>query len=517
MISRPLLVFLFILSLVPAPKDAFAEPLRLLDAVRFTLVNNPDVMLQGRQVDVSRGQLQQAVGQFDAALRFSTGREVDYQPLLDRERQTYASQGVGLNAIKTDNTRYSVAVDKVLRNGLILSPELSAIRYEGSSYDLSGLPAVTRGLVSFNIRVPLLKNSGKIAAAGEEAARIDLEATRQDLRFAVSQSLYGTVASYWNLLAAQKNLQIAIEAENAIRRMVSEVEKLIAADEMPAADIHLIRASQLEKTASRVAAEQAVVSARHGLAQAMGMTPSSAMAMDLVDDFPALKEDLPFLTEYQNRLAALALARRGDLVAARLREDATRVIREASRHNLKPQLDLDVRVGYAGLAEGRSKDNFASALDRNGSGTNLMVSLSYQWPFENNVARGRFLQDSASHDQRTLLAARKERDIELGVQAVYTGLVRSLLQLRDSQEVVDLYALTLKNEKIKHTLGTATLIEVLSVNDRLLAARLNNIAYRLRFMNLMAQLNFETGALFSDDASGQSISFEQLVSLPRID
>ncbi len=512
MMSRLHCVLLAALGLA-FTSPSIAEPLGLLDAVRLTLAKNPDVLLQERQLEFSRGALLQAEGQFDPALRLSTGRALDHVPLLDREQRFYAAQGLTDTETRTATTHYSLALEKPFKNGLVISPEISAFRYAGTEYVL---PA-TRGLVSFNIRIPLLKNAGRAAAAGEEAARADLEATRHELRFAVSQSVFGTVSSYWNLLGALESLQISLEAEDAIALMAGEVEKLIAADEIPAADINLVRASLLEKSAMRSAAEQALVSARTSLAQAIGVAASAAMEIEPDDELPLVKSDQPLLSEYRTRLTRLALQQRGDLAAARLREDAARIVLQASRHNLKPQLDLELRVGYAGLAEGSDRDHYLSALDRQRSGTNVMVSLNYQWPFENSIARGRLLQDSANHDQRTVMAARAERDIELGVQTAYANFRQTLEQLRDAEAAVDLYALTLENERTKHKLGTATLIDVLSVNDKLLAARLNYITYRVRVMSLIAQLNFETGTLFADNASGQLVSYQQLVSLPEPD
>ena len=134
-----------------------------------------------------------------------------------------------------------------------------------------------------------------------------------------------------------------------------------------------------------------------------------------------------------------------------------------------------------------------------------------------HAARGAFLQRASAYDESTIRAAELERTIYLSVQSTLADLRRSALQVGESTEAVELYRITVENEKTKHRLGSSTLVDVLSVNDRYLVARLGHIAYWLNYITAMAKLNFETGAMLVDDASGQSIRIDQLVNLPKLD
>jgi outer membrane protein len=504
----------FVVSLIAGA--ATAGPIGLLDAVRHTLAKNPDIQLQGKQVESSRGVLQQATGVFDPALHLTAGRSTDNSPLSRNDRGSFAAQGFSLSQITTKNTNYSLALDNPLRNGIVLSPRLSATRIDSTNNDIGNLPALTRGTVSFNILVPVLRNSGAAAAASESAAHLEWEATKQDLRFVVARGVLATVSSYWNLVAARKNLEVAIEGEASVRQMVAETRKLIEADEIPAADLNLVKANLLDRTASRITAEQALLDARQRLAQAIGLAYADVATLEPADEFPPRNSEPPVAQDAQARLVEMAMQRRADLAAARLREDSARALTSAARNNLKPQLDVNAAVGYAGLAEGNSNSQLANALGQNLGRANVGVSLSYQWPFDNNIARGRYLQQSALYDQSTIRIASVERTIGLGVESALSSVVRSAMQVVESEQTVGLYRITLENERMKHKLGSATLIDILSVNDRLLNARLGNISFRLNYLNALARLNFETGALLADDASGQSISMHSLVSMPEV-
>jgi outer membrane protein TolC len=248
----------------------------------------------------------------------------------------------------------------------------------------------------------------------------------------------------------------------------------------------------------------------------MGLPYLQITALEAADGFPSLVTELSTLESRLTRLIELAMQRRPDLKAAQQRQDSARTLTGAAQTNLKPQLDVTVSVGYAGLAEGGSAGAIGG-LNQNRGGANIGTSISYQWPFDNNVARGRYRQQAAAYDQSTIRAASMERSIGTGVESALSSLARSALQLRKSEEAVELYRISLENEKTKYKLSISTMLDVLTINDRLLSARLSSISYQLNTFNALAQLNFQTGALLAEDKSGQSIRLDQLVNVPKPD
>jgi outer membrane protein TolC len=491
---------------------AFADvPLSLLDAVRLSLAKNPDIQIREKQVESNSGALQQASGEFDPALRLTAGRSIDNSPLNQQNRDIYASQGFPLSQLKTDVTTYGLALDQLLHNGIVLSPSIGITSATGTVNDLSKLSLQNSGNVNFSIRVPLLKNSGESAVAGEIAANKAWEASKQELRFSMAQSVLNTVVSYWGLLAAHKNLDIARESEASVRRMAEETRKLIAADELPAADLNMLKAHLLDKAASRIAAEQAMSDARQKLGLVMGLPYRQIMTLELADDFPSTVIESSALESQRIRMIELAMQRRPDFKAAQLRRDSARTLSGAVHADLRPQLDLTFHMGYSGLAEGAAP---MRAFDQNRSAPNVGVSISYQWPIDNNSARGRYRQQAAVYDQSTIQVLSVERSIGIGVESSLSGLAHGALQLKQSEEAVDLYRVSVEHEKAKYRLGSSTMLNVLTISDSLLSARLNNIANRLNYLNALVQLNFQTGALIAESESGQSIGIDQLVGVP---
>lgn len=485
----------------------------LLDAVRLALANNPDIQLQEKQIELSQGALQQAAGQFDPALRLTVERTINNTPLNQLDSVAYA--GAAQSTIK--KTTYGVALDKTLRNGIVLSPSLSTTSTTGTVYDIQNLSAQNQGNINFSIRVPMMKGRGDAVAANEAAANLDWEASKQDFRFAISKNVLNVVSNYWNLLAAANNLAVAGEAEAGIRKMVADTRKLIEADEIPAADLYMIRANLQDKAAARITAEQALRDARQRLGEAIGLSYQRIASLEPIDTFPALSADIAMLRNQRQRLLDLAMQRRADRVAAQLRQDSARTLTSAAQANLKSQLDVTVNLGYTGLSEGGGSGAILGGLDQTRGGLNIGTSLSYRWPFDNNAARGLFRQQAALYDQGSIRVAHVERTIGIGVESALTSLVHSLQQLKESEEAVALYRISLDNEKIKHQLGTATIVDVLVTNDRFLSARQNNISYQLNVLIALARLNFETGAMLLDDKAGESIRLDQLIGVPTPD
>lgn len=488
-----------VLALVSAG-GAAATSLGLVDAIRLTLSQNPDIQIQGQQLQASQGLLQQASGQFDTTLNLTGTHTTD-----NGETQQQSSTG------------YSLSVRQTLRNGLVLNPGISTTRNAASTLDLNQQPAQNSAKVSINLLLPLNQDRRASAALGETAALLARDASQQDVRLTMARAVLNTVSAYWQWVAARHTLIISRDAETSMAQQLRETQKLIEADEMTAADLLLVRASLMDRTSARLGAEQTLLEAGQKLGQIMGLAPAQLDSLDPQDDFPPLQQGLLATDNVQQRLLALALQQRADLAAARLRQEAAKVARTVAQSGLQAPLDLNLNVGYTTRLDSNAANSLVSVLGQPRSSSNIGTSISWQWPVENNVARGRYLQQSAAYDQTTVQLNTLEQTISLGVTAAWQAVIRSARQAQEAEAAVALYQLTAKNEKTKSQLGNATLIDVLSVQDRLRSAQQNQISYHLNYLNALAQLRFETGSLLADEATAASIRLGTFISPPTLD
>ncbi len=513
------------LSVLPALAAGEITPLAaaprigLSEVIRQTLAMNPAIRQQQQQVEAVYGGWLQSSARFDPTLRFSLSRKRDNQPLNEYYRRTYNAvyaQRLGsINAMQTESSALGLSLDKTLRNGVTVSGGVSATRSEGTSNDFNRWAPQNLGTVSFSLNIPLLRGSGQSAAAGEQASELEWQASQAELRQTVARQVVAGVNAYWSLLAAGKNLTIAREGEASTRRLLEDTRKLIAADELPAAEVKLIQAALADRQSARISAEQTLLQASHALANVMGLGLEDIARLTADDDFPPLPAQLPpqLPPQFANArpLIEQAQARRADLAAARLRQEAALLLAQAAASDQRPQLDLNVGIGYAGLAEGESQRYYYHALRDNIAGPNAAITLSYQWAVGNSAARGTLGQRAAQHEQATLNHLNLARSIDLSVTSTLAGLLRSVRQLQTAEDAVATYRISLDNEKIKNRLGSSTMLNVLSVADSLRNARLAHVNYYQNYLNALAALCYETGALIGDDPATQTIDLAKLV------
>ena len=91
-------------------------------------------------------------------------------------------------------------------------------------------------------------------------------------------------------------------------------------------------------------------------------------------------------------------------------------------------------------------------------------------------------------------------------------------QLADARAAVTLYERSVSNEETRRQLGTGTLIDVISVADRLLQAKFSLNSAQLSYALAVAQLRLATGTitrLDTESAAQMTIDLTSLTEVPR--
>ncbi len=182
-----------------------------------------------------------------------------------------------------------------------------------------------------------------------------------------------------------------------------------------------------------------------------------------------------------------------------------------------PQLDLVFGATTAGLAEGASALALASALNDRRSDPALSLALELRWPWRNDVARGQLLSRAAGHDQATLRVRELERSIGPAIVNAAFAIRRTVDRYRETQAAAERYAISVQNERTKRRLGLSTLIDIINVQDRLDGAQLSLLQLRQEYASLIAQLLFESGALFLRSGEGYEVDLGSLSGAPPAD
>ncbi|HLL45203.1 MAG TPA: TolC family protein, partial [Longimicrobiaceae bacterium] len=213
--------------------------LTLEDVVRTTLASSAELRAAEAGVRRQEGLVRQAQGAFDPRLETTLMAQRVADPTAAAEAGVATSRGM----------EYGVGIDRRLRSGIVVSPQLAVSRAE-----TPGSEVLPRSLAtaSLDVLLPLGRGrGGGLPAARERAARGAHQASAADLRQTRAESVLRSVEAYWGYLGAVRRLEVQREAEERAGRLVGETRRLVDADQRPAADLVRVEASLASRRASR--------------------------------------------------------------------------------------------------------------------------------------------------------------------------------------------------------------------------------------------------------------------------
>jgi outer membrane protein len=487
----------------------------LLESVQSALLNHPLLRLQEAQVQISRGVQEQASGQFDILTQSSLSQNRLDTPLTVFQRQQNGDLSFA-NSQAFNITSYSVGASKEFRNGITVGPNFQLNRTTDNLFMTHG---VNTSLLSLVINVPLLRGRGrKVVAAQEDAAREEVSASVFDLNQLISQLVLNAASSYWNLVAASKNLAIATDAETRGKVYLDNVQELVKADHVPRNDLSVVRANLSERSSNRMAAEQQLVAMQQQLSLDVGLSMDriAGSVLEPVDDFPDGEEQqMPSgSTASLQYYVDQALLHRADYLASQKRVTEAGISLNAAKNELQPQVNLSLAAGYAGLQEGRRIDQLLSSTYVGIPGPQGSVGITYSFPVGNRSAHGLLTQADAFSREADLKQRELGRNISAAVVVAAEGVRNGIARLKNAREAVESFSKALAGERDKYRGGIGSIVDILTIEDRLTSALSDQVTAQLAFAQALIQFRFATGTLVSPDRTLQNIRADTFRSLP---
>ncbi|MEO8197393.1 MAG: TolC family protein [Thermoanaerobaculia bacterium] len=439
--------------------------------------------------------------------------------------------------------RFDLSLSKYFRSGITLTPYLTA-GYDHNQFagrrngyfvdrvDENGLPVTTeygtqlRRFVNFggknildlyrteigvDVNLPLLRGRGsESAGAFEKAAQIDLVASELVLRHGSSTSTLATALSYWQLFSAQQRVAVLEHSLELQTRIVDLTGQLIKGDVLPRVEAARSAASQANSRAQLEGARRDLVTARLGLARAMGLDVDGVANAPLAEGpFPTAPTPDEIRALDSVTLATQALDLRADRQATHELVASGKVLAEAARRDLASRLDLALSLSASALGE----ESFGNAVDR-WTGPNGTFALSFDKSLGNHGQVGRQAQNEALVRQREISATDLDRRIRISVVEILRSLEEASAGLAAAQEAAGHFQATIDAEFEKLGLGASTLIDSIVTEQQKTSSDLAVIAGQQQVAVLLARLRFETGTLIDWTTEGGRLPAEALVTLP---
>jgi outer membrane protein TolC len=523
-IKRYVALGCFIFCLAPLKADEVKntnKSLSLYEALSISIEKNSNVLLSRSQVNFSQGVAKQQSGAFDIIVNGQAGVS---RSVIPNDSYTAGNSVYGTGLIipyaETDKTYTQAGITKQFSNGVQVSILGTQNSIDSNVFAAQGDLTQNQGLLTFQVVVPLLKNSGGAVSSGLRAAEVESLASQDDLEFTVNQMVLNSALAYWDYLGKTKLVEISTKNEKDAENSIKEYQKLIAADQLPKSEVVLADASLKEKKATRLAYEQALIEARRTLGRSLGMDAQSTMAIEtLSDPFPDdQSEKIEYVLTDLDQIIQNALEKRGDIKAAKKRIEKYEILVDAAQKNQRPQLDLALSMSQQGLAQGYSPDQGSSFSQNYGSsfgqhyGPGYGGFILFQMPINNNAARG------LTQQQQALLRSYEITLVELGyavtnnIQVATQGMLNSYDRLKEAKAAVEKYQTSVNNERTKRRLGLSTLLDVLNVEDRYNNAQIALVQSQIAYASSIAVFRFQTNRIMERDGENYALQVSNLLN-----
>ncbi|HEB95203.1 MAG TPA: type I secretion protein TolC [Sedimenticola thiotaurini] len=307
-------------------------------------------------------------------------------------------------------------------------------------------------------------------------AEAEYAAAKQDL-------MARTIEAYFNVLAAQDDLTVAKAKKEANLRQLDQAKQRFEVGLIAITDVHEAQAAYDGSRADVIATENKVNNAWEALFVIIG--PHPGKLSKLAEKIPLNKPEPADLDEW----AKVALEQNYSIVAARSALEAQRKTVEIQRSGHYPQLDL---VGSYSL------DTSGAELGRD-SNTGV-IGLQLNLPlYQGGAVSSRTRQALYNYQATKESLDSLRRSINQQVRNAYRGVITSISQVEALKATTVSAQSALESTQAGYEVGTRTLVDVLTVQGNMFAARRNYLAARYDYIINGLLLKQAASTLSEDD------------------
>lgn len=484
----------------------------LEQAVKIAVENNTDLFISQKQIDVSEGAEQSAAGAFDRQVSTSVSYSNSKAGIFDDDTDLRPD-----NKVAGTNTSYNMNYSKKSRSGQTIGATVSTLQELDNK-----IPSQKRhntGNVNMNVTIPLGQGKGKaVTTAPEKAAKKTTDASRHDYNQQLASLILNVSAAYWDYMADFQKLEILKDAEKRNQKIVENAKNLARKKIISKNELDALIGSLNDKTHIRIQVENACRESSEKLSLLLGVYTSKAFNVPCpADKFPEVPKDLK-LSNYGNFEMCLnkAFTLRPDYLAAEARLKSAEFTLVSAKDAVRPGVNLQLGAGYTGIDNGTSKTAMFTSLNNNLKGANATASVTYQWPSDNNSAKGNFKQQKAAFEQANARYLALKKQIKSSLAVAYSNLQKSIDAFQSANDAVSAYLKSADHESAKYSSRKNSSIDMITIEDRLTSAKINAVDASCDYAKSLLNFKYELGLVYGVYYSDKIISFKELTSIEDI-
>lgn len=455
----------------------------LEDAVRRTLKNNLDIQIAAFTPAIAETEIIMAASVFDPVI-FLQGNMLTE----DRPVTSVLATG-GADALMQDTRVVSTGIRKPFATGgsLQVSNNLTYLRTNSTFVDS---PSYTTDF-TVELTQPLLRGMGlDVNKAQIYIATNARDATLEQFRQAVMDTLVQVEAVYWELLFTRRDVEV--------RRQGLELAREVLRVEEARYEQRLTRKLEVSRALAAVAVRQAELIRTKSRVRDLSdqlITLINDPQMTAVENLQLLPTDEPPVDgpplNYHGAIMT-AIERRPELQQQRAELRSQEHLGRFYRNQLLPRLDFSFLWRRNSLG-GDFGDAFKDELT--GRYTDYSFGLVFEVPIGNRRAEAEQRRNRLEYEQRLLQLERTTRDVILEVNTMIREIETNIEEIAATRQAEIAAAETLEGEKARYEVGEVTNTEYLRAQRDFEEAQRNHLQATTRLSVALIRLQRAQGSL----------------------
>ena len=450
----------------------------LLDCIQAALAHNFDVQIERYNPQISLYNLNAAYSGYDPS--FTASGQHDYSVSgggLNQNLQPIPSSVSDANSFKTG-----------LGGSLPFGLQYNLSGSASDTYGTSGISGFENSGSSAqaSLTQPLLKNFWiDSTRLNIRVAKNRLKFSEQGLRQQLITSVTAVANAYYELIYAQQNVQVQQQALDLAQTQLNQDNQRVQIGTLAILSVQQDESQAAQSKANLIAAQSTLDTDQNALKNLLTDNYSQWHDTDIQ---PAETLIAPPQTFDLQDSWTKGMAKRPDLLQAKLNVEQQGIQLKYDRNQLFPELDLIGSYGYTGAGR-----EFDPALDQTGEGNRPFYSYGAQLtvPLGNLGPRNQYRTAKATLQQVVLQLKQLEQNVMVQIDNAVKQ-AESAYQSAEATKQARIYAESALDAETKtYAVGKATTFEVLTYQNNLTAARSQEIRalanYNEALTNLAAQ------------------------------
>lgn len=468
--------------------NANARPMSLQDCIQEALQHNLDVQIQRYNPQISLYDLRAAYSGYDPTLNISGQHGYNVSP------GGFTSQQIPIPSTTSKSDVFDSGIGGSLPWGLqyAFTGDISDRRFTSST----NFTETSSGSIGVQLTQPLLKNFWiDTTRLNIRVAKNRLKYSEQGLRQQIITSATAVENAYYELIFAQENVKVKQDALALAQTQLDQDNQRVQIGSIAE------RAGTIEQDKAQVAQGQAdLISALSTLG-----TDQRVLKNLLTDEYskwfaqdiqPVETLTAPEQTFNLQDSWRKGMTERPDLLQARLNVEQQGIQLKYARNQLFPELDLTGTYGFNG-ASAEFNDTFGQFKEGNAPFYSYGAQMTV--PLSNIGARNQYKASKAALQQVVLLLKQLEQLVMVEIDNA-VGVAESDYQSVQASRQARIYAeAALDAEQKKYAVGKSTTFTVLQLQNKLTAARSQEIRDLANYNQALATLAAQEGSTLERD------------------